>query len=126
MGLGVRTRNAIALALAAAAFSSCREAKKQELPPAPAFDMAPLTPGVRGQLRSLTAEFNSRPDDGAANLNLAKALVAYESFSAAEGYLLRAAILDPKDYAAAYLLGWMRATVGDRDRKSTRLNSSHT
>ncbi len=77
--------------------------------------MSPLTPGVRAQLRTLSAEFKANPADARANLNLAKALVAYESYIAAEGYLRRATILDSKDHQSAYLLGWVLAAQGDRE-----------
>lgn len=93
--------------------------------------MSPLTPGVRAQLATLTADFKARPTDAAANVNLARALLAYELYGSAEGYLRRASALNPQDLDTVYLLGWVHALVGKRDEaladfdRALRLRPDH-
>jgi len=78
-------------------------------------DVSPLTPGVRAQINTAKEAFAASPDDAVANLTLAKALLAYRIFGAAEGYLRRARALAPDNLEAVYLLGWLHATTGDRE-----------
>lgn len=85
------------------------------MPAPPTIDASPLTPGVRTQLSSLTAEFAVRPSDAAANLNLARALVAYEIYDAAQQYLRRASTLDPGNVESVYLLGWVQSVTGNHE-----------
>ena len=93
--------------------------------------MSPLTPGVRAQLATLTADFKARPTDAVANVNLARALLAYELYGSAEGYLRRASALNPQDLDSVYLLGWVHALVGKRDEaladfdRALRLRPDH-
>lgn len=75
--------------------------------------MSPLTPGVRLQLKALSDAVESQPRNPVANLELAKALLAYEMYVTAEGYLRRVEVLDPRNGQAVYLLGWAHSVVGD-------------
>src|SRR5207253_7013518 len=124
-GLGLMRACSCGLLLALAAL--CIRAQGQRLPELPQVDASGFLPAIRAQVELAERNARERPRDPAIAGALAMTLHAYQQYDAAERAYSRAHSLDPQNFDWLYLLGAVQLAQGafDRDRKSTRLNSSH-
>ncbi|MGA1367269.1 MAG: tetratricopeptide repeat protein [Blastocatellia bacterium] len=89
------------------------EAVAQTLPALPAIDGERFEPEVRAQVEAAERAVRQSPLDPAVNGRLGMVLQAYEQYELARPCYERARQLAPKEFRWAYLLGMVRAELGE-------------
>ena len=101
-----------------------REAMAQTLPPVPAIGLERFEPEVRAQMEAVERAVRQTPEDPAANGKLGMVLQAYEQYELARPCYERARQGAPRDFRWAYLLGIVRAELGDEEGATAALRES--
>jgi tetratricopeptide (TPR) repeat protein len=121
------TKRYIMLGLVAIfALAGLLPAKERDLPPVPEPAVEGFSRPVQEQLRAARAQLLEAPRDAGRNLQLGRLLHAYQMLPPAILCYQRARLLQPGDFAAAYLLGIAQAQSGDDAGATANLRAALT
>jgi tetratricopeptide (TPR) repeat protein len=100
------------------------EGVAQTLPVVPAIDWERFEPEVRAQVEAAERAVRQAPQDPVASGRLGMVLQAYQQFDLAVPCYERSRHLAPKEFRWAYLLGVVRAALGDEKGAATAMREA--